>query len=116
VQHESHVGDAVARRVELPVGRSDQLSIGIDLEFQPAAGFLGQLLSPCHRPLVEGVVGRDEVRELELECLRLRGACGEYQCGGQRADLDGLIDCHSFLPSCSFSGIIPSWLLLEKVL
>ena len=42
-------GDAVARGVELPVRRADQLAVRIDLEFQPPARFFSSS-RPRRRP------------------------------------------------------------------
>ena len=74
VQHPGDVGDAVARRIELPVRRADELAVRIDGELQPAVGFLFELLGPGRHPFVEGVLRRHEMRQLELDGLRLGAA------------------------------------------
>src|SRR5262249_42582598 len=76
--------------VELPVRRSDQLAVWIDLEFEAAAGFFFDLLGPLHHPFMKSVLRRNEMRELERNGFLspCRRPC-QRNPGDQGASLDG---------------------------
>jgi hypothetical protein len=99
VQAEGDVGDAVARRVELPVWRADQLAVRINLEFEPPARLLLDLLGPADHPFMEGVLGWDKVRQLEHNGLSgARRPGTEYDSGGQGEYLDQFLQRHDCPP------------------
>jgi len=93
------IGDAVARRVELPVRRPNQLAVRIDFELQPPARFFFDLLGPAHHPFMKCVLRRDEVRELERNGFGGASvAHSECDGGGKRASCDEFLQRHRFLP------------------
>ena len=104
VQTPGDVGDAVARGVELAVRRADELTVGIDFEFQPAAGFLLDFLRPAEHPFVECVLRRHEMRQLERDgiigpgCASAKRRRAEYESRGEGKRFDDLLQRHRFLP------------------
>jgi hypothetical protein len=86
-------------RVELSVRRADELAIRIDGELEAAVGFLGKLFAPGQRPFVEGVIGRDEVRQLQLDGLRSGSGWKRCACeGGEPGQRDGSEQRHDIPP------------------
>src|SRR6185503_2917223 len=65
-------------------GRADELAVRVDRDLEPAARLLIEPLGPALRPLVEGVIGRKEVRQFQLDRLRARRRCQRKRPGGKR--------------------------------
>src|SRR6185312_3915739 len=76
------IDNAVTCGIELPVGWPAQLAIGIHLELQPPVRFFFDLLGPGGDPLVERMLWRHEVRELQCDRLSLYRSRSEREGGG----------------------------------
>src|SRR5579859_1439264 len=63
---------------------SRNLSRGIYLQLEPAAGLLRELFAPRHHSLLERVVGRQEMRNFKLYGLRARRSTNSEHSGGSR--------------------------------